>query len=291
MFALADAVGSAIGGVSVLLDHRHHHAGTGLAEQISHLGSATGDADRLAGERRRVAQLLLEVVAVGDQHDLEAPQVGVAAHRPDQEHHRQALARPLGVPHDSAPAVDVAVERPSVALYQPPQRPMHPPVLLVAAHDLDCATRPGLHEQREVPHDVEQPLRRQHSRYQQLLLDDRLGGLAQRRCHLADRGRERILPGHVVLGQSRERRRLGPLAGGGDSELVRPEQLLGALDGPAAALVGVTSELVDGVGDAAVVAGRLGLDHHQRDTVDEQRHIGPDIRCLPRSGNSELRHR
>ena len=285
------ALSPAAGGVAVLLDHRHHHTGAGPPQQLSHLGPAAGHPDGLAGELGGAAKLPLQVGAVGDQHDLEPAQIGVAAHGPDQEHHGEALARPLGVPDDPAAAVDMAVHWPGVAFDQPLQRLVHAPVLLVAAHDLDHAARADLHEQREVPHDVEQPLRGQHPRRQQLLLGDGISGLAHRCGHLVDGGRERVLPRQIVLGQRRERRRLGPLAGGGDSELIRPEQLLRALGDLAAALVGVAAELINGVGDAAVVAGRLGLDHHQRDPVDEQRHIGPDVRRPPRRGHSELRHR
>ena len=36
--------------------------------------------------------------------------------------------------------------------------------------------------------------------------------------------------------------------------------------------------------------GGLGLDHHQRNAVDEQRHIGPDVRRPPRRRHGELRH-
>ena len=178
---------------------------------------------------------------------------------------------------------------PGVAGEQPPHRLVDAAVLLVAADDLDRAARADLHEQREVPDDVQQPLRRQHPGRQQFLLRDSSGGLAERCGDLVDGGRVRVFPCQVVLGQGRERRRLGFIAGGGDGELIRPEQLLGAFGGLAAALVGVAAELLDGVGNTAVVAGRLGLDHHQRDAVDEQRHIGPDVRRPPRCGDGELR--
>ena len=42
--------------------------------------------------RGGLAELVLQVGAVGDEHDLETTQFGVASHRPDEEHHRQALA-------------------------------------------------------------------------------------------------------------------------------------------------------------------------------------------------------
>ena len=278
------------GGVTPLLDHRHNHTRTVGPQQLPQLGAIAGDLHGLAGECGCAAELLFEVGAVGDQHNLEPPQFGVAPHRPDQEHHGQALARPLGVPDDPATAVDVAVGCARLAGEQPPHRLADATVLLVAADDLDRATRADLHEQREVPDDVQQPLRRQHPGRQQFLLRDSSGGLAERCGDLVDGGRVRVLPCQVVLGQSRERRRLGPLAGGGDGELIRPEQLLGALGDLAATLVGVAAELIDGVGDAAVAAGRLGLDHHQRDAIDEQSHIGPDVRRPPRRGDRELRH-
>ena len=131
---------------------------------------------------------------------------------------------------------------------------------------------------------------RQHPGCQQLLLRDGVGGFAERCGDLVDGRGARVLPGQVVLGLGGECRRLGSLTSGGDGELVRPEQLLGALVGFAVALVGVSAELVDRVGDATVVAGRLGFDHHQRDAVDEQRHVGPNVRRLSRCCHRELRY-
>ena len=62
-----------VGGVAVLLDHRHHDAGAGLAEQVLDLTGVAADADGIAGERGGVAELALQVLAIGDEHDLEAP--------------------------------------------------------------------------------------------------------------------------------------------------------------------------------------------------------------------------
>ena len=117
----------------------------------------------------------------------------MAAHGPDQEHHGQALARALGVPDDAATPVDVAVGQPGVALDQPAQRLVNAPVLLVAADDLDRAARAGLGEQREMAHDVEDPLRCQHPRHQQFLLADGFGSLAKRRGDISHGGRIRVL--------------------------------------------------------------------------------------------------
>ena len=58
------------------------------------LVTVAGDDHGLAGQRGGVAQLPFEVGAVGDEHDFEPAQVRMAAHRPDEEHHRQALADP-----------------------------------------------------------------------------------------------------------------------------------------------------------------------------------------------------
>ena len=71
------------GSVTPLLDHRHHHGRAVLAQQLPHLGRTPGNLDGLAGEPGGVAELLLEVGAVGDQDDLEPAQLGVAPHRPD----------------------------------------------------------------------------------------------------------------------------------------------------------------------------------------------------------------
>ena len=72
-----------------------------------------------------------------------------------------------------------AVRRSGVALDQPSQCLVHAPVLLVAADDLDCSARADLHEQGEVPHDVEQTLRRQHPGREQFLLSKPLDRLLQ----------------------------------------------------------------------------------------------------------------
>ena len=186
------------GGVTPLLDHRHHHTRTVGAQQFPQLGAIAGDLHGLAGERGCTAELVFEVGAVGDQHDLEPPQLEVAPHRPDQEHHGQALARPLGVPDDPAPAVHVAVGCPRLAGEQPPHRLVDAPVLLVAADNLDRAARADLHEQREVPDDVQQPLRRQHPGRQQFLLRDSSGALAEGGGDLVDGGRLRVLPCQVM---------------------------------------------------------------------------------------------
>ena len=58
-----------------------------------------------------------------------------------------------------------------------------------------------------------------------------------------------------------------------------------------ATLVRVAAKLIDGVGDRALLARRLRLDHHQRSAVHEQRQVWPDVLRLPRRRHPKLRHR
>ncbi len=61
-------------------------------------------------------ELILQIVAVGDDNDLEAAQLFTPAHFANQEDHRQALARSLRVPDDAAASVVLAVLSPRLAV-------------------------------------------------------------------------------------------------------------------------------------------------------------------------------
>ncbi|MNE57394.1 hypothetical protein D3C80_1523560 [compost metagenome] len=60
--------------------------------QSFHAVGALGHLHHFAGQRGGDGQLPLQVLAVGDNDDLEAPQVSVCAHLAHQEHHGERLA-------------------------------------------------------------------------------------------------------------------------------------------------------------------------------------------------------
>ena len=94
---------------AVLLDHGEHQSRSLAAHQRFQLVGAGRHLHRLAGQVGGGGKLRLQVLAVGDHDDFEAPQIRLGAQLPDQKHHRQAFARALGMPDDAAPAVVFAV--------------------------------------------------------------------------------------------------------------------------------------------------------------------------------------
>jgi len=137
------------------------------------------DGQHLAGQGRRIGELLLQVAPVGDDHDLEALEPRVRAHLANEENHGEALPAALGVPDDAATAVLLPVLQAGLA----GEHALRGPELLVAADDLQRAAA-GLHEQGEVPDDVQQVGGAQHPRHQLLLTRERRARLAQLPSHL-----------------------------------------------------------------------------------------------------------
>src|SRR5690606_30914691 len=140
-------------------------------------------------------ELLLQVLPVGDDDDLEAPELRDAPHLPDEEDHRQALSRALRVPDDPAAPVALAVLAPRLAVQQPVNGELHRPELLVAADDLHRLAAHRLKE-REVPDDVEQVARPKHAGDELVLARELL--LADLGLHLPERDRRRVLPLEVI---------------------------------------------------------------------------------------------
>ena len=116
-----------------LVDHHHVQVGCRSLElRLQVFG--TGDVgDFLAGQFRRLAELLLQVFAVVDQADLVILQVVAHAQLADHEDHRERLARSLRVPDDARTLFG------RLPLPQPVDDLADGPVLLVAGDDL----RPG----------------------------------------------------------------------------------------------------------------------------------------------------
>ena len=96
-----------------------------------------------------VLHLLVEIVAVGDQHDARVGDVAFQRQIAGQHHHGQRLARALGVPDDPALPPPVAIE-----LFDPFQGALNDKILLVAGDLLDAAVEDG-----ELEGQLQQPLR------------------------------------------------------------------------------------------------------------------------------------
>jgi hypothetical protein len=179
-------------------------------------------------------------------------QAGMHAQLLRGEHHQQRLARALEVPDQALPrvarqhALDDLVRR---------------LVLLVAADDLDAALLLVRGEQGEAAEDVQHHMRAQHALGRQL---ERLQRVVLRIAPIQ-------VPRPPVLDRQADRPVVVGLALGGHREHVADEELGNEL------LV-VVVHLHRAIHPAdALLDRRLGLDQHQRQTVDQQHQIGPAL--------------
>ena len=225
-------------------DAGHHD----LPQRIDRL---RGDGVRQSARLERLSDLVVQVDTVGEDH-----QVGVlhplAADAPVEfqlqrrEHHRQTLARALGVPDQ--PRLVLPIEHPLDHL-------VHGPELLVAADLLGGHAVAGL-EDDEVGEDVEQPGGLQQGIEPLLRLVRELLGLA----------RPRVTPTAPQLRRCRRPVHERDVVGG-DVEQVGVEQ-------PGDFLLG-GAHLIDGVEAVLARVDRtLGLDDHQWDAVDVDHDVG-----------------
>jgi hypothetical protein len=179
----------------------------------------------------------------------------------------------------------LAVLRSGPAGIEPVDRGPHRAVLLVPRHDLDLAAL-QLHEQREVPHQIQQPGRVQHPRDQALLRRQLPHAKVGHRI-VFGYGR-RGLPLGEMLPQRGERAYLRRLEACGHHELVGVEQPLATLRLHRAALVRVAAQLLDRIPDRVRLGWGLRFDHDQRDAVDEQDGVWVDRCTATRRIHSEL---
>ena len=214
-----------------------------------------------------VRDLLVQLGAVGDHHDVGVGQARLATDFGGQPQHGQRLARPLGVPDHAAPLLGPGLRQDAA------HGRLDRPVLLVAGQLLDHPALLRLVD-HEVAQDVQQRGRGQHP-HDELRLALRLHAEA--------------LP-HLILGIGRHRlplevgvlrRAQGGVGRGGpavgDAEQVVVEQLGGANAAPLRPGLLVAAQLPHRLGLPHVQQRRrLGLHHHQRDAVDEQQQVGLD---------------
>jgi len=103
--------------LDVLLGHRLElvhgrgdNVGALRVDELDQMPTRVGLLDRLAARLEGAVDLLVEVNAVGDEHDARVGDGGVQRERLGQHHHRQRLAAAGRVPDDAAGALPLRVE-------------------------------------------------------------------------------------------------------------------------------------------------------------------------------------
>ena len=264
-----------------------------LRAQVGPVGGLDGRlAQQVAAAGEGAEELVVQVVAVGDDDDRRVPHRRVQDHAARIEGHRQALARPLGVPDDAdapvarlAPGLRARLVAPRASrltCWAPragrAQRLLDRRVdrveLVVAGHLLDdravAAAVPRVLEHDEVAQQVEKAARSNTPASTTSSSGMRGGGILPP----VDRA-----PGLEPLPARAERADARADAVGDDERRVGREER-GDLR-----LVGL--ELLEGRLDRGVLVGRvLELDHGERQAVDEEHDVGPP-RVLP-LGDGEL---
>ena len=264
------------------LDGGHHCAPGPGGEQPAQVAGARRLFRRQeAAALEGVADLTVELPAVGDHHDRWIAQARLAAQLGRQPEHRQRLAGALRVPDHAAALLGFA------AFQRARQRRAHGAVLLVARQLLDETAALRLVD-HIVAQDVQQRGRRQQPN-DQLRLPVRLDAKAP--PHLVLRVGQHRLPLDVGVLRRAESGvgRRGPAVG--DAEQVAVEQ--GGRAGPVPLGPGllVAAQLAHGLGLPHIQHGRrLGLHHHQRNAVDEEHQVRLD-HALVVLGNRRARCR
>ncbi len=198
-----------------LLDGREHHAAAGDLQELAQALAVGGLHGRLAEELEAALELaeelVVEVVAVGQDHQRRVLHRRVADHPGGVEQHREALAAALGVPdHARATVARLATMRVGRGAHAAgAHRLVHRGVdrveLVVARDDLvDGAAVRVLLEDDEVLEQVEEALRREHAAQQHLQLQ---GGL---RCVLPSPSMVRQTLNHSWLAVSEPMRACKP---------------------------------------------------------------------------------
>src|SRR5690606_14568816 len=141
-------------------DKRGHDPGTAVTEMPPQVDPALGLDEVDPGAAEGVVDLVVEVDTIGHEHDPRVVLPELLQDRVGEHHHREALPAPLGMPDNTALPRPVRSDPPD-----PLHRPLHAEVLLVPG-DLPLASL----EEREVPHELEEPLGAAESIEQPVLL-------------------------------------------------------------------------------------------------------------------------
>ena len=208
--------------------------------------------EQLVTAAERAVELVVQVVAVGDDDDGRVLQLGLGDDLAGVEGHRQALAAALRVPHHA----DAPVARLVDGAHRLCDRLVDRPELVIGGHLLGDG-RPVVFEDHEVPDEVEQARRFEHAAHERL----ERGCCGRLHAVAVDRA-----PGREALPVGRERAGARDHPVRDDQQLIADEQVRDLL------LVGL--ELLEGgVRRGLLVAGALELHDPQRQAVDEQHHI------------------
>ena len=204
----------------------------------------------------------------------------MAIHLPHHKHHGQRFTRALRVP-DDATALAWALP-----FQQTLDRELYCTELLVAPYDLDGLTPVVGREQGKSADDVQQVVAIQHPGDQSLLIV----GTACSVFQFVQRERIGISPAvEVFFAMSSDGAELRLLAAGGNNDLIVKEKRCAAFTfGPT--LFTVAQQLVDCFGDGVSDLGRLALDNHHWQTIQEQHNIRDDVMLGAEDAHLELAH-
>ncbi len=231
-----------------------------LLEQLAQAGPGVGLHRRLAQQlgraREHAEQLVVQVVAVGHHHQGRVAHGRVLHQLGREAGHLDALAGALRVPHHAALAALGGLGLRAGGHQHALDHRAHRVELVIAGHLLD---QPALVlEQDEVAQVVQQQFALEQAMHQRL----QLAHGAQRVDRLAVDG----APGHEAFPVGRQRADTGLEAVADDQQRIAQEQVGNVV------LVGL--QLVEGGPQVGVlVAGVLELDHHHRQSVEEQHHV------------------
>ena len=239
-----------------LLDGGEHHPTRCPRQRLLQILAAVGLhrclSDQVAAHGESAEQLVVQIVAVGDDND------GRVFHRrfthqlPGVESHQQALPRTLGVPDHPCPAVTAG----PAGLHRAGHGPLHGMELVITRDDLgDAARRVTI--QREILQQRQQAWPGKHP------FDEHRHLRRTFRRHIGAIGRA---PGHEAfqIGGQRTDARLHPVG--------RDQNGIGAEQRRDLRLVGL--QLVEGRTQRCGLGPRfLHLDHRDRQAVQEHHHI------------------
>ena len=280
-----------------LLDRGEDHAAAGDGEQFAELvptvGLHGGLAEDFVAALKLPKELIVEIVAVGEDDERRVLHHRVPHDACGVEEHREALPRTLGVPDDAGAAValfaTVHAPGPVGALLFPDSTGERSHAaradgfldggvdgveLVVAGDDFVQPIALGVFlEDDKVLEQVEQPALFEDAAHEHFEFVGRLG-----RILLAVDGAPDFEP--LLIGRERADARLRAV--GDDQEFVVVEQR--------GDLSGVGLELLVGVPDRGLlVGGVLQFNDGQRETVEENDYVGPAV--VPGLDDRELIHR
>ena len=276
-----------------LLHHRRHQIRTVFGQQRFQLRDRTGVIYRLAlGPFKLCSQLLIKLSAVGNKYQLVITQCRIAPDLDRQHHHGQRFPRTLRMPNDAALVLFGS------AMLEAINGLMHRAKLLITRNLLEHAAINRLID-REVANQVKQVGAAENTGQQNLLRTGNDWCRQRRRQHgriwRTQIGRAKvtsrwrggrqylrliqgpgIFPFQIMLNLGTDGANPCLIPMRAHHQLVVIKQPLGPFMFMRCAPVGIAPQLVDALFHRIGNIRRLGLDHGQRQAIDEQHNIGDD---------------